>query len=364
MNEEKEELLEPALPTGALLDDRVQELKDLDYLHEELFSGETSIVWKEKKNYTRYSPRNQGTSLSCVANGLCVALEANEKNETGETKIFSHKDGYIRRVNRPYGGMFMDDALRIAREGLGYESQVPSMKLGEKEINKEYPITGEIIEARGVHSALSSVVFKKPTVDKIAEVLDKGTPVILFWFFNDSLAYKEWWRTNPQVVDEELKVDDEPAARHQACAVDFTVIDGVKHLLIQDSAGVGTGLGEYKDLRLVSEDFFNKRCYAASYLLDKKNLDYVNLKKPKYTFTRVLKVGSTGEDVEALQKILVYEGCMAIKSPTRLFAGLTRAGVVKLQENHAKDILEPLGLKKGTGTVGVRTLQYLNKNYA
>jgi hypothetical protein len=352
--------------TGALLDYRTLDERQKDWKHEELFAGGTTIKWIEKNpdQIKRYSPRNQGSSLSCVANGGAIYLEAAEMSESGNQTVFSHKDIYIRRYNKPGGGMAMHDLFKILKEGGAYESQVPSMNLGETPINQEYTITNEMRQTRATHAAGASITFDKLSIDSIASVIESGTPVICFWYFSSSLAYQEWWRQQPQVVNRSLGLYDADALHHQAIAIDYTMIDGKKYLYIQDSAGVGTGMHKHADIRLVSEDFIKSRLYAAGYAIDKKNLDFAEPTKPKYKFTRSLKYGMVGDDVMALQKILVYEKCLVLKTPTRNFLGATLGGVKKFQEKYAKDILAPVGLKIGTGFVGEMTLKKLNQLYS
>jgi peptidoglycan hydrolase-like protein with peptidoglycan-binding domain len=71
----------------------------------------------------------------------------------------------------------------------------------------------------------------------------------------------------------------------------------------------------------------------------------------------------SGADVKQLQEILRYEGFFNYPIITGYLGGITRAGVIKLQNKYASEILHPLGLKTGTGLVGVSTLSWLKKNY-
>ncbi len=81
------------------------------------------------------------------------------------------------------------------------------------------------------------------------------------------------------------------------------------------------------------------------------------------TFNRTLTVGSYGEDVRELQKILNSDAATRIQgsgsgSPgqeTAYFGFLTRDAVIRYQEKHAQQILYPNGLSAGTGVVGPAT---------
>lgn len=85
--------------------------------------------------------------------------------------------------------------------------------------------------------------------------------------------------------------------------------------------------------------------------------------KAEIKWTRNLTTGMRGEDIKALQEILIKEG--AWERPdieaTGYFGPITKAAVIKFQEKYASEILEPLGLVKGTGFVGPSTRAYLEK---
>jgi len=84
-------------------------------------------------------------------------------------------------------------------------------------------------------------------------------------------------------------------------------------------------------------------------------------KKTAFQFKSDLQLGSKGEEVKELQKCLssipdVYQEGQI----TGYFGSLTKKAVIRFQEKYQKDILEPLGLKKGTGKVGKLTREKLN----
>jgi peptidoglycan hydrolase-like protein with peptidoglycan-binding domain len=73
--------------------------------------------------------------------------------------------------------------------------------------------------------------------------------------------------------------------------------------------------------------------------------------------------GSFGDDVKALQKILINEGLWdAEVGATGYFGRVTENALVKLQEMNKPKILEPSGLKKGNGYFGARTREVLQQS--
>lgn len=86
-------------------------------------------------------------------------------------------------------------------------------------------------------------------------------------------------------------------------------------------------------------------------------------------FPRTLRLGSTGEDVRALQQLLNADPSTAIRGSgvgtkgreTIYFGMLTRDAVIRFQEKYAALILAPVGLVAGTGIVGPSTRAYLTE---
>jgi len=345
-------------PTGVLIDNRDDFEKSKDYKHEEIAMGFSPYVWEERPYKPKYFFRyNQASSLSCVAGGAVATIEFYDGI------VGSRKDVYGRRINYPYGGMFMDDLFKIMREGIAREETVKSQGLGEVAMNERYPITEQVIADRAKYrTGLSFDIQAYNNIDTIASIV-KVCPVVAFWYFDE--GGREWWKEYPTVMFNFPSYIAPGTTRHQVVIVDAILIGGKKYLVGQDTAGVGSGLGENGNLRLISEDMVKKRLYSAGYCLDDSNEVIVPnpVQKPVYANSVTLKVGSSGKAVTDLQSVLIYEGLLKIKAPTGVFAGLTRKAVIALQEKYRDQILKPAGLKVGTGIVASLTNKFLNEKY-
>ncbi len=73
--------------------------------------------------------------------------------------------------------------------------------------------------------------------------------------------------------------------------------------------------------------------------------------------------GLRSPEVSCLQEFLKAQGSEIYPEGliTGFFGPLTQAAVMRFQEKYAEDILEPLGLKKGTGFVGASTRSKINQ---
>ncbi len=84
-----------------------------------------------------------------------------------------------------------------------------------------------------------------------------------------------------------------------------------------------------------------------------------------YTFNNNLSVGSTGNDVAALQTALAKEGFTMNSTETNsdTFSESTASAVSGFQEKYSSDVLKPFGLNYGTGFAGKGTRAKLNALY-
>ena len=81
----------------------------------------------------------------------------------------------------------------------------------------------------------------------------------------------------------------------------------------------------------------------------------------KLQILRNLSAGSQGDDVKAIQELLLKEGVYPEGLVTGFFGNLTKQAVIRFQEKYADEILKPAGLENGTGFVGPSTIKKINK---
>jgi hypothetical protein len=87
-----------------------------------------------------------------------------------------------------------------------------------------------------------------------------------------------------------------------------------------------------------------------------------------YSFTRAMRIGSAGQDVLELQKVLnadvrtqvTTQGDGSKGHETTYFGQKTKQAVINLQNLFSAQILAPVGLSVGNGFVGNSTLKFLN----
>lgn len=101
----------------------------------------------------------------------------------------------------------------------------------------------------------------------------------------------------------------------------------------------------------------------AGFLLDENGkMVKIVKKEPVFQFKSDLKVGSQGKEVEELQRCLAKDPEIYPEPEiTGYFGQKTKEAVIRFQEKYRQEILEPIGLKKGTGEVKEKTREKLNQ---
>jgi len=268
--------------TGVVVDPRSRVEKAQDYTSEEIATA-SPVVWRVKPQaeWKKYSVRNQDGSSSCVAQSFAKVYEV----LTGV--IASAHPLYRRRSNFSNEGMWPQNCADIfLKQGTTTEALNPSQNQTESEMNRSVTVS----------TPLKIGGYFKMTdpkdIDAIAQVIEQHKAVAVLFRFN----YLEW---TPRPVKDFITDN----LGHEITAVDYTIDNGEKCLVIDDSWGListyGTG-GQ----RIITESFLKESCYEAIFcILPAKPTD-----KPKHLFTRRLSFGLKNDiDVKALQAILTFE---------------------------------------------------------
>lgn len=341
--------------TGAIGDNRTPSQIENAYDSRELVSATEPLKWVEKTIWKGYPVKRQWYTLQCVAQSMTKHLGINNEKDFNKFIALCAEFFYSFRVNKPSGGMVWLDACKLATTVASCFDFRIKQRIRESE--PEPVITKEMKEEALQFIGMNYFEDKERTLESIARIIEtRGSCLVWFWF---DVNGEEWWRAEPQIIYPNLGVYSAGATRHAVIATDYGIRNGKKVIKIEDSAGNGSAINDQD--RFIDENFI-KRCFVAGYVIDLPN-EIPNMDKPKFTGTRILKIGMSGNDVKELQVILQYYKLFNYPNPTGYFGGATRMGVIALQEKFASEILHPLGLTKGTGNVYQSTLAWLQKNH-
>jgi hypothetical protein len=344
--------IQPSL--GALIDTRPVEEKQKDYLFSEIVAGVEPVNWVEKKEWRRFPVFNQDGSSGCVAFSLAKILGVMHQVNEGEWVTFSPGFIYQQRANKPQPGMIGVDAFEIVRKnGALLEELFPSQNKSDEELDS-YQVKNYEKEIAAVFGIDNYVILPTRDIDTIASVIQKTGKAVMAWYFWNVDEYN---RPEPIIQDFGL-TPSLAQGRHSVSVVDFTLKDGKKYLVIDDSWGVNTGINGQ---RLISEDFHRARNFFAAYPINFR-FDVYTAVKPSYVFTKNLYYGTKNDpDVKALQDALKYFGTFPINAEsTGSYFGLTAKAVYDWQTKYkiaSQDEIDALGGK----VFGPKSIKVMNE---
>lgn len=307
---------------NSVLDDpRDVEAKERDYKTSDLAGAIDEIEWKEETEVIAYEPRQQNSSLSCMAQAAAKGLETFTK------KVYSAHPPYRSRSNYPSGGMWLQNLLDIMKNiGTNYESICKSQYLNEKEMNRDIECATPF-KAKGY-----GFPDRQNNIDDIAKAIQKYGHCVILIHANKN----EYTKPIPEVIQGST-ID----FGHGICAIGYYLRDGKKVLKIEDSTGWNSTIDK-KGTRYLTEDFLKARCSGSGYMI---------MEDPQYIFKTFMKKGFVSNEVKELQKRLNKELGLFLAVDGK-FGFFT--------ENAVKDYQKRNGLVSD-GLVGAKTRAVLNK---
>ncbi len=341
---------------GAVVDTRPEESKKKDFKQEEVVASASTANWVEKPEsaWRKFPIFNQNGSGSCVAQTEAKEMGIMRWLKDKVYVHFSATDIYQRRFNKPVSGMAAVDARDIIRKG-GATLEVLSPSQGMTDSQMDTAIVESYKRAVGeIFKVPNYLELPVKNIDKVASTIEATGKGVMVWFY---FKHDEW-STRPTIKYPNLDLYEEGISRHSVTAVDYTLINGVKCLIIEDSWGPGAGIGGQ---RIIDETFFIARNWYASYLINFCFEIGPVPTKPKYTFNKDLEFGMTDADVKGLQDCLRYEGLFPSNTDsTGLFGAITKKAVQDFQLKHVLTTSS----SPGFGRVGPVTRAKLNSIYS
>lgn len=319
---------EDKFQSGALLDTRTEAEKAKDFKFEELVTAINPVAWTEKppSSWRKFPIFNQDGSGSCVAQTMVKLLGVMYWLKNNEYVHFSATHIYQRRINKPQGGMGGDDVFKIAQQGVTLEQLVPSQNMNDEQmdavkIDKYKADVGEVFKIGNY------IIGPIRDLETVASIIQTTQKAVMVWvYFN----HDEW--TDVPTVLRPVDLYAASTSRHSVSAVDFTLYQGKKCLIIEDSWGPNFGKGGQ---RIITEDFFKARnFYTAHPMVFKFEIPDIP-PLPGFHFTLTLKQGMQNNEVRELQSLLQKLGHYPSNSAiTGYFGAVTKRAVMSFQKYH------------------------------
>lgn len=340
--------------TGANLDTRLQAETEKDYHFGEIVATANPVNWVEKpqSEWRKFPIYNQNGSGSCVAQTMAKLLGIFYWLKNGNYVHFSATHIYQRRINKASAGMGGVDVFDIARTGVTLEELAPSQGMTDDQMTN-YKIDSYKVQVGEIFKIGNFVMLPVKDIDTIASVIQTTGKGVMIWTY----WKQDEWTEVPVIKYPGLSPDTPGIGRHSTAAVDFTLYEGEKALVIDDSWGSSYGKAGQ---RVIKESFFKERNFFAAYPLNFAFEDQTQPTpipvpgKPKYTFTQKLVFipwnSTTNQpadmilhenqksDVIALQEALAYFGFFPTNiKKTGYFGSISAKAVLQWQLKYGVD---------------------------
>lgn len=368
--------------TGANIDTRSEEEKSKDYHFAELVTSAAPVVWTTKPpaQWRKFPIYNQNGSGSCVAQTMAKLMGILYFLKNGVYVHFSATHIYQRRSNKPSGGMSGIEVFKIAQQGVTLEELSPSQGMTDDQMTNakidDYKVkVGEIFKIGNY------IVLPLKDIETVASVIEQTGKGVMIWTYwkNDE------WTEIPSIKYPGLSEYEPGVGRHSTAVVDYTLYEGEKAIIIDDSWGTSYGKAGQ---RVIKESFFKERNFFAAYPMNFAFDDQTQPSpqpqptpgKPKYTFTQPLVFipwdnannqptntishENQKSDVKALQDILKYEGFFPVNvDSTGYYGSVTAGAVLEWQLKYSVDDVATLNSLMGRN-FGPKSMIKMNSLYS
>lgn len=280
--------------TGCLPDTRTIEERAKDYKKDTVMFGPVNWVPKTFDEIPKFPVRNQDGSGTCVMQTGALICGIENFLEEGKFIEFS-VDLYNFKTTAGAGMVGVEALDLLKKKGLTLEVLIPSMNMGESEIAK---LKRSISDDEIAKIFRLKDYWQLPfSVDNIATTMENGrknivAKPIMVWF----QFPRAEWDSKPQVSSSNYDI-----VRHSVTARDYGIVDGKKGIFIQDSWGLHSTT--VNGLRFISEDYLKERMIFCAYVNDLPN-NWQENQSSDTIIKRILRIGSKGDDVKELQKLL------------------------------------------------------------
>ena len=236
------------------IDNQTEEQKSKNIKQSEIVAAVAPAFFPEKKpeNFIRYPIRSQGSSGRCVVFTYAKELSIWFQQKYGVWVDFSTCFPYQLRNNPDVSGCSSIDIYSVfPKIGNIFESFMPGDGLGDTEsmlvtMPPYAKDLAKMVEVKRIELPLD--------FDTVASTIQRTGKGVMIWLkFN-----KEEWRDIPIVSQQPY------TSGHSIIAIDAVTYNGVEYLVCDESWGLGYSMNGQ---RLISREYFNFRCFLASYLV-------------------------------------------------------------------------------------------------
>ncbi len=292
-------------------DTQTSEQKSKNFSQTEFVSAPAAVFWVEKPRdkWRQFTIRNQDGSGMCVTMTYATELGILTLQKYNKWLDFSSTFPYQQRKYPRISGCTTEDVYSIfPKLGNVFEKDMPSQLMDDDAAMQVARETYFNDIAKTFTVARLELPIDFETVASTIQATGKG---VMLWF---RFSIPEWTDI-PQTLPQ-------PAlSGHSVTAVDWVLFQGKKYLVIQDSWGLKYAMN---GLRLISEEYFNARCFQASYLM---NFQLI----PNSTPTRPRFDGS----IVSAQKCFKWEGLFPLNVPeVENWGNISRLACVNFQKRY------------------------------